>query len=629
MNERWSEMTTRDATLLWPSAAGPEDLAEIERVPLEERGLPVSTYDALQRAAKLWPTRPAVSVMRNAEQWESPQVRTFGQLASDVHRFASALHSAGAGRGDAIALVSVNCDELLTALLAAEAIGVAAPINPGLAVDHARHLIGLSCAKVIVAAGPELDPAGWILARALADQSGVTALLALRPTGATGIGPELEPIPSMCVAYISELAAGAPDQLPVAPPKSDDFASCLHTGGTTGTPKLAARTHRNEVTNAWQVAASFVLADHDVIFAALPLFHTNALIVTVLAPLLRGQHVVWAGPLGYRDTPLFARFWKIVDHYRIAAMSGVPTVYAALAQVPVDADISSLIMPVVGAAPLPQSLMDSFREHTGLTLVEGYGLTEGTCASTRNFPGKARIGTVGQRLPYQQVKAVKICEETGTWQPLSPGQIGSIVIKGPNVFAGYLVEGSYGLQVDAGDKVREGWLDTGDLGSVDEQGFLRLAGRAKDLIIRGGHNIDPQVIEDALLSHPAVTAAGAVGQPDAHAGEVPVAYVTVAPGSDVSPDDLRVWASNHVPERAAAPKTVEIIDSIPLTPVGKPFKNELRRRATERAARDVLPEVASVVATLHDGTVVVKVGGIRETVAAQLLAPYAFHWQME
>jgi fatty-acyl-CoA synthase len=206
---------------------------------------------------------------------------------------------------------------------------------------------------VIVASGPELDQEVWAQANAVAEATGARALLALRPTAASDEPPTLEPLNGAEVAYLDERMATAKGaSLPDGPPAASDVASYLHTGGTTGTPKLAARTHANEVSNAWMTRASNVLDQDSVIFAALPLFHTNALLVTVLGPLLKGQHVVWAGPLGYRDLPLFQNYWKIVERYRITAMSGVPTIYAVLAQVPVDADISSLRLPIVGAAPL-------------------------------------------------------------------------------------------------------------------------------------------------------------------------------------------------------------------------------------------------------------------------------------
>jgi fatty-acyl-CoA synthase len=240
------------------------------------------------------------------------------------------------------------------------------------------------------------------------------------------------------------------------------------------------------------IASSGILDQDSVTFAGLPLFHTNALLVTVLAPLLKGQHVVWAGPLGWRDPGIYANCWKSGEYHRVAAMSAVPTVYSVLAQAPVDADISSLKMPIVGAAPLPPAVSRAFEAHTGLALCEGYGLTEGTCASARGWPDARREGTVGQRLPYQEARAVRIDEATGEWTFLPDDEIGTLVLRGPNTFAGYLVRGESGIEVRADGKVKDGWLDTGDLASVDAEGFIRLAGRAKDLIIRGGTTSTPR-----------------------------------------------------------------------------------------------------------------------------------------
>ena len=557
---------TTENELLWPSFHGPDDLTAVERVPLSERGLPDSTYALVTRTAELWPDRPAVSVLPSAESFDAPLVRTFAELAADVHRAAAVLADLGVKRGQAVAVVSVNCAEMLPLLLAAEAVGIYTPINPGLTAEHATELVRRSGASVIVAAGPELDRHVWAHARAIATSTGARALLALRPTAVSGQPPMLEPLDGIEVAYLDErMAENDATGLPAAPPEASDIASYLHTGGTTGTPKLAARTHANEVANAWMMRASDVLNEESVIFAALPLFHTNALVVTVLAPLLKGQHVVWGGPLGYRDPALFPNFWKIVERYRIAAMSAVPTVYAVLSQIPVDADISSLKLPIVGAAPLPIAVRQAFEARTGLALCEGYGLTEGTCASALSWPGSPRPERVGQRLPYQEARVVAIDEATGEWTFLPEGEVGSLVLRGPNIFPGYLVRGEAGLELRADDKVRDGWLDTGDLASVDADGFIRLAGRAKDLIIRGGHNIDPATIEHALLEHPDVTAVAAVGRPDRHAGEVPVAFVALAAGSAVTPEELAAWAAERVPERAAAPKHVDVIDEIPLT----------------------------------------------------------------
>ena len=618
---------------LWPAFGGPADLAELERIPLSERGLPASTYELVTRAAELWPDRPAVSVLPDAERFHTPLVWTFAELAEDVHRAAAVLAGLGVRRGEPVAVLSVNCAEMLPLLLAGEAVGVYAPINPSLAPEHAIALLRLSGAKLIVASGPELDEGVWAHARTIAEATGARALLALRPTAASGEPPALEPLDGVEIAYLQERVAGADGtELPARPPAANDIASYLHTGGTTGTPKLAARTHANEVSNAWMIRASNVLDENSVIFAALPLFHTNALLVTVLAPLIKGQHVVWGGPLGYRDVPLFQNFWKIVEHYRIAAMSGVPTVYSVLAQIPVDADISSLKLPIVGAAPLPPAVRDAFRARTGVALCEGYGLTEGTCASATSWPGAPRPGTVGQRLPYQEARTVAIDEASGDWTFLPRNEVGTLVLRGPNIFAGYLVDTGSGREVRPDGKIRDGWLDTGDLASVDADGFIRLAGRAKDLIIRGGHNIDPATIEDGLLEHPEVTAAAAVGRPDPHSGEVPVAFVTVTAGSELTADELEGWAAEHVPERAAAPKHVEIVAEIPLTSVGKPYKPELRRRAAERAARDALAETSvgdQVRAVLIDGAVEIHIPhSAHDQEVAEVLSQYALTWHL-
>ena len=617
---------------LWPSFHGPADLTAVERVPLSERGLPASTYELVRRAAALWPDRLAVSVLPNAEAFHTPFERTFAELASDVHRAAAVLAELGVSRGDAVAVVSVNCAEMLPLLLAAEAVGIYAPINPALTVEHASELVRRSGAQVIVAAGPELDPEIWARTRVIAEQTGARALLALRPTAAPVQAPSLEPFGGTAVAYLAERMARADDSgLPVPPPSSGGVASYLHTGGTTGTPKLAARTHANEVSNAWMTRASDVLDQDSVIFAALPLFHTNALVVTVLGPLLKGQHVVWGGPLGYRDAPLFQTFWKIVERYRIAAMSAVPTVYAVLSQVPVDADISSLRLPIVGAAPLPPAVRDAFEAHTGVALCEGYGLTEATCASALSWPDSPAPGAVGQRLPYQEARAVAIDEATGTWTFLPEGEVGTLVLRGPNIFAGYLVAPESGTELRAEGKVKDGWLDTGDRASVDAEGFIRLAGRAKDLIIRGGHNIDPAAIEDALLEHPDVTGAAAVGRPDPHSGEVPVAFVTLTSGSSLGPEELEAWAAERVPERAAAPRQIEIVPEIPLTVVGKPYKPELRRRAAEQAARDALAETSvpdRAQAVLVDGSVEIHVPhSDQDEEVARTLSRYAWIWK--
>ena len=321
----------------------------------------------------------------------------------------------------------------------------------------------------------------------------------------------------MRVGYLGELAAGmdpagfAGDAAAARP----TWPALFHTGGTTGAPKLAAHTHANEVADAWMLAANSLFDADSAVFAALPLFHVNALVVTLLAPLFKGQQVVWAGPLGYRDPALFGEFWKIVEHYRIAAMSAVPTVYAALAQHPVDADISSLRFAdgrrLAAARRGPGRLPGAHRGAPD----RGLRADRGHLRQRPQLPRRAaaRLGRPAAALPADEGGPRRAPTAAGRTCP--PARPGVLAISGPTVFPGYVTgRDEHGHVLDGLGKLVDGWLDTGDLARVDDDGFVHLAGRAKDLIIRGGHNIDPAIIEDALLAHPQVTAAAAVGRPD-------------------------------------------------------------------------------------------------------------------
>jgi fatty-acyl-CoA synthase len=603
--------------------------------PVEVLALPQSTYQLLLDAARAWPDGIATQWIPDPADDTRGLAWTYAELASTVTRIANALTALGVRRGDAVTLSSVNTSMLYAATLAAQAVGIAAPVNPALSGERISELIRRTGSRVLIAAGPELDPQLWQRLLGVAGEAGMTAALALRPDGAHGAPPALEgSAPAggtqdgrqLTVAYLDEVIAGQPSgHLAGADkPTAGDLAAFVHTGGTTGAPKVAAHTHANQLACGQGIALCSGLAPGEAMLGGLPLFHVNALIVTGIAPMFGGARVVWPGPAGYRDKALYARFWQIVERYRIAAMSAVPTVYGTLAQVPVDADISMLRMPIVGASPLPASVREDFAAHTGRRLLEGYGLTEATCATTWTRPGEERPGSVGRALPGQQIKAVRI-GDGGAWADCAPGETGVLVIGGPAVFAGYVTDPARGgPRVSRDGIVRDGWLDTGDLGQVDDGGFVYLTGRAKDLIIRGGHNIDPRVIEDALLAHPAVSAASAVGRPDRHSGEVPVAYVVPAGPGPFDETELLAWADTAIGEAAARPKRIYPIDAIPLTSVGKQFKPALLADAAVRVVTDALARAdlagAQVTAAHEDGRLVLTVTGadqdrVRDAVA--------------
>ena len=378
--------------------------------------------------------------------------------------------------------------------------------------------------------------------------------------------------------------------------KADDISSYFCTGGTTGAPKIAVRTHRNEVFDSWAVSkATETDGSPGTVLCGLPLFHVNGQLVTGLQPWMRGDHVVIATPEGYRGKNVIARFWEIVSRYRVTMFSGVPTFYAALMQTPVgDSDISSLRFAICGAAPMPAALIRAFEAKSRVKILEGYGLTEGACVSSVNpAAGERRAGSIGLRIPYQRMAAVVLDGDGRFHRMADVDEVGVIAISGPNVFKGYLdPRHDAGVWVDIDG---ERWLNTGDLGRRDADGYFWLAGRKKELIIRGGHNIDPRTIEDALASHPGVALVAAIGSPDAYAGEMPVAYVQLKPGATVTEQELLEHAARTIPERAAIPKRIRMSSSLPTTAVGKLFKPALVEREIEETVRAEADRVGAAV----------------------------------
>jgi fatty-acyl-CoA synthase len=468
-----------------------------------------------------------------------------------------------------------------------------------LAPEHIAAILTLTRAQILVAAGPSLDSEIWDRAVRIAQT--VPSIRAL-----VSVGGAPDERPAGYAGDFAELGLSQPGDRLVGSyrPGPDDLAAYFHTGGTTGAPKVAPHTHRNEVYMAWVLGCSGGLSGDAVSLAGLPLFHVNAVHVTGLAPFLHGRPVVSLGPRGYRDKVLMADFWRIIEHYHVTGFSAVPTVYAMLPPIPDGVDISGLRGVAVGAAPLPKAVRDGFESATKVPMVEGYGLTEATCATASTPAHAPRPGSVGLRLPYQHVKAVQVDSEERPVADCPVGHNGVLAIAGPAVSPGYLVAGPDGPVPDPSGTIFDGWLLTGDLGRVDADGYVYLAGRAKDLIIRGGHNIDPRPLEESMHAHPDVVSAAVVGAPDSHAGEVPVAYVTLAAGSRATEAGLRAWAAEHASEPAAAPKAVHVVDALPLTDVGKVFKPALLQDAVRRVieaelARDGL--TAQIETSIREG----------------------------
>ncbi|MDC0661449.1 acyl-CoA synthetase [Marinobacter sp. SS21] len=579
--------------------------------------LPNSTYDMLRRGAELDPTAPALSFFLSVKGHKRPEVWSYAEFLAQVTQAANLFHSLGVGKDDVVAYVLPNLPETHFTIWGGQAAGIVAAINPLLEPSAIAELLNATGARVLVTLAPFPGVDLWqkihqvlpltlgiehLVLVNMADRVKAPGKLVARIVqwaescrlhAPGGLHRSLPP--SIQLHDFNKATSAQPSRHLVSGRsiEPEDFSSYFCTGGTTGTPKIAMRRHRNEVFNAWS-AARFQ-ADNfgqgKTVLCGLPLFHVNGVLVTGLVPFSKGAHVLLATPQGYRAEGIIERFWEIVDQHRINFFSGVPTLFASLLQVPIeDHDVSSLEYALCGAAPMPREVLRSFQERTGLKILEGYGLTEGTCASTTNPPlGETKTGSIGLRLPFQNMRVVELDDDGGFNRICGVGEVGVIALNGPNVFAGYKVqEHNKGIWLDLGDG--EKWLNTGDLGWQDSDGFFYLTGRKKELIIRGGHNIDPLIIEEPLHRHPAVQTAAAVGRPDAYAGEVPVAYVQLKSGAAVTERELLAFAEQNIAERAARPKGIRIVNEMPLTGVGKIFKPALKRIEIEHAILDELNE---------------------------------------
>jgi len=565
------------------------DIEALECTPLLDVDLPPSTYQMLLRSAHLHADRPALSFFADMQQLRSPRTWTYRQLLAQIHRVANALHRRGYGADDVLAYVLPNLPQTHFVLWGGEANGIVLAVNPQLSAEAISQLLQAANAKVVVTLAPAPgNPLGHKVAQAVALTRGAELLVRVAPgdcTAPAAAPPVLRNATGQAVEVTSyeDFVQGHDearlDSQRVIDPRAVSSYFC--TGGTTGLPKIAVREHLNEVFDAYAMMRMLgdAIGPGKTLFCGLPLFHANGQLVTGLAPWSVGAHVVLGTPEGYRGAGVLAGFWEIVEHYRINFFSGVPTVFSALLQHPCSGhDIRSLELAMCGAAPMPVELFRRFEAASGIRILEGYGLTEGACASSLNPPaGESRIGSIGLRLPYQQMAVLQL-DAAGNYQRhCLPGEVGVITISGPNVFRGYLqAEHNQGVWLDLGDGQR--WFNTGDLGRQDTEGYFWLTGRKKELIIRGGHNIDPQVIEQPLYSHPDVEMAAAVGRPDLHAGELPVAYVKLRAGSKVTGAQLLEYLAQVIAEPAAMPKRLQLLDEMPLTAIGKLYKPTLVMR---------------------------------------------------
>lgn len=475
----------------------------------------------IRQLAQRWGTSPAVG--------DDNESLSYDGLLERAEAFASQLQSEGFSRGDVLAVMLPNRVELVAAMFAAWRLGGAmTPVNPALTDEEAVHQIQDSGAALVVNLGPDAPTGG-------ARPIHVDDIVAGPVDGSLSSGVEIDP---------------------------EDTALVIYTSGSTGRPKGVVLDHANVAAMTSSMGEHLGLDERDHCLLILPLFHVNALVVSVLSPMLAGGRVSIIGRFSAET------FFGHVERLRPTYFSAVPTIYSLLVSLPesVRPDVSSLRFVVCGAAPVSRELLEACQQRFGFTMVEGYGLTEGTCASACNpVEGVRKLGTVGPALPGQQIRIVR---PDGREAPT--GERGEVLISGPTVMRGYLnnPDASAATVVD-------GWLHTGDVGVLDEDGYLQLVDRIKDMIIRGGENLYPKEIEAVIAGFDGVLECAVIGQPDPVMGEVPVAYVVTYPDATVRSEDLLDHCRTHL-TRVKVPSAVHITAALPKNPVGKIDKPALR-----------------------------------------------------
>jgi len=555
-----------------------DDIKRLEKTPLEQSINARSTYEIFVNSAAEFGNKVALRFLKTAEPGADHTAWSYSELLKGIHQTANMLHTLGVAPTDAISIMLPGCLEYHLALWGGEAAGIVNPLNPLLSDTHLISLMQAAESKVLIVWGEDTGAAYWT--KALNVMHAVPSLQhVLRVPAHSTIPEEAAALPEGVQDFYQLMHTMPDDHLISARDiVADDVAAYFHTGGTTGLPKLAKHSHGNQVFTAWAGVQLQGMKSSDVTINGFPLFHVAGVLPGALAALSAGVEVVIPTTGLMRNPAVVKNYWKLAEFHRTTVLSAVPTALASIAAVPLDgADISSIKVCRTGAAPLPPELGARYRQLFNIAVRESWGMTEMAGISSISPPSvDSPIGCVGFPVPFSRYKVVGL-DVNGHPQDaeLPCGETGMLLVKSPNVFPGYLNEADTKKAF-----TEDGWLITGDLGFIDTAGRIHLSGRSKDLIIRSAHNIDPRIIEDALDAHPAVDLCAAVGAPDAYAGELPVAFVTLNGELKASVTELQAYAAERVDDMLAKPKSVFILDAMPMTNVGKIYKPELRRLAS-------------------------------------------------
>ena len=500
----------------------------------------------------------------------TPVITKAGDVIGLLHAARRWLRRNGIGPGDIVSLLAPNSTATSIAYWASMSAAAAHPLNLLFTREAIAAQVNAVKAKMLLVPPP-----------------GTAGGLYEKVDGLQKLAPSLKRI--VTLPLDGSVAFDGEELTPEAVPNESETAdpsrivALLPTGGTTGVPKVVPLSNRNVVSSAIGSMLAIGTQPGDRFFITLPLFHVGGAFCTSLAGLGAGATLVIPSTGGFRSPDVVSNFWRIVDAQRITHAALVPTGLAAAAAVPLDgADISRLRFFGTGASVCPLEIERRFLETwPGDCVRQIYGMTEFAGAVTQTPHDRAqRFGSGGIPVAFAEIA---VLANGGIHRgPSTPS--GEILVRGPQMFSGYFDP----RQVSS--TFYQGWLRSGDLGRIGADGEVYVTGRAKDVIIRGGHNIDPASIEDVALNFPGVGLAAAVGRPDPYAGETPILFVVPSPGQTIDQAALADHMRAGVAEAPARPRTIVVIGEMPITPVGKVFKPRLREIAVEDAARELLAQ---------------------------------------
>ncbi|MBT6431090.1 MAG: AMP-binding protein, partial [Rhodospirillaceae bacterium] len=454
------------------------DVAAIEAKPLSHLNLPQSTYHAIRDAAETYPDRAAFKQLRTGSLEEEPTVLLYRDLLAKIHQTANLLHSLGIGAEDAVTLLLPIIPETSICLWAAAATGIANPVNSFLETEHLVSIMRSGGAKVLIGCHPSIEATSWPRVQAIREQMPDLTVIQIG-----GDGGETEP---GVIHFESAIAEQRDDHLiSEREPEQKDTSTYMHTGGTTGQPKLARHHHLGQLLQC--AGLDFLLGPQNpsISLLGVPMFHVGGVIAASLYSLSRGGTIVTLHPNGLREPVVIRDFLANAARFGATTLGGVPASWAALLTMPSDhLDLSTVRNGIVAASTLPLEVAHGVARKFGFPLIEGWGMTETHCFGTMNpLHGDNRVGSVGIRFPYMQVRVAQLDPDGKLLRDCEVDEIGVLLVKGPQVIDGYVDEAHNKDAWVDGD-----WLNTGDLARMDKDGYLWHTGRAKDLIIRGGHN---------------------------------------------------------------------------------------------------------------------------------------------